>query len=48
MPGQGSLLAGEMGESFTKQVASELERNMAVGRPMRAEDQSCESSGNAL
>lgn len=39
MPGEGSLLYGEVRESFTQQVASELERTSQLGEPVWAGDQ---------
>ena len=48
LPGERSLLEGEVGESFTKQVASELERTSQVRAPLRAEDQRCGSVGSTL
>ena len=41
LPGEGSFLDGEVGESFTKQVASELERTSQVRAPLRAEVWEC-------
>ena len=48
LPGEGSLLDGEVGESFTEQVASESERTSQVRAPLRAEDQRCRSVGSTL